>query len=113
MLFRSVRAVSTEGWGRVKYYQEIRSRLDNDPQFLPYFEHRSSEIPQFYVDQVRKDLGPLWDWLPEGGLEHDPNAYLKAEQSRATVARVKMKMNAPAGARLETVRIEGAANVGA
>jgi hypothetical protein len=38
------------------------------------------------VDQVRKDLGPLWEWLPEGGLEHDPNAYLKAEQSRATVA---------------------------
>jgi hypothetical protein len=81
-----VRAVSTEGWGRVKYYQEIRSRLDSDPQFLPYFEHRSSELPQFYVDQVRKDLGPLWEWLPEGGLEHDPNAYLKAEQSRATVA---------------------------
>jgi hypothetical protein len=108
-----VRAVSTEGFGRVKYYQEIRHRLDSDPQFPPYFEHRSSELPQFYVDQVRKDLGPLWDWLPEGGLEHDPNAYLKAEQSRATVARVKMKMNAPAGARLETVRIEGAANVGA
>jgi hypothetical protein len=81
-----VRAVSTEGWGRVKYYQEIRSRLDSDPQFLPYFEHQSSELPQFYVDQVRKDLGPLWEWLPEGGLEHDPTAYLKAEQSRATVA---------------------------
>ncbi|MGD0871550.1 MAG: radical SAM protein [Bryobacteraceae bacterium] len=81
-----VRAVSTEGWGRVKYYQEIRNRLDRDPQFLPYFEHRSSELPQFYVDQVRKDLGPLWEWLPEGGLEHDPTAYLKAEQSRVTVA---------------------------
>ena len=81
-----VRAVSTEGFGRVKYYQEIRNRLDSDPQFLPYFENCSSELPQFYVDQMRKDLGPLWEWLPEGGLEHDPNAYLKGEQSRATVA---------------------------
>jgi hypothetical protein len=81
-----VRAVSTEGFGRVKYYQEIRNRLDSDPQFLPYFEHQSSELPQFYADQVRKDLGPLWEWLPEGGLEHDPNAYLKTEQARTTVA---------------------------
>jgi hypothetical protein len=81
-----VRAVSTEGFGRVRYYQEIRNRLDHDAQFLPYFERSSSELPQFYADQVRKDLGALWEWLPEGGLEHDPNAYLKGEDARARVA---------------------------
>jgi len=31
---------------------------------------------------VRKDLGPLWEWLPEGALYHDPNAYLAAERER-------------------------------
>src|SRR5713101_8124311 len=60
-----VRAVSTEGFGRAKYYQEIRDRLDTDPQFPPYFEQESSVLPQFYKNIVRQDLGPLMEWLPE------------------------------------------------
>ena len=36
-------------------------------------------------DLVRKDLGPLWEWLPEGGLNHDPYAYLKSERSATTL----------------------------
>ena len=43
-------------------------------------------LPGFYGDIVRQDLGPLMDWLPEGGLDHDPTAYLKAEQSKAMIA---------------------------
>ncbi|MCI0642944.1 MAG: hypothetical protein L0Y70_28005 [Gemmataceae bacterium] len=77
-----VRAVSTEGWGRLRYYSEIRRRLDADPAFRPYFEQESTVLPQFYIDLVRKDLGPLWDWLPEGALYHDPYAYLKSQQER-------------------------------
>ncbi|MBZ5725013.1 MAG: radical SAM protein [Acidobacteriia bacterium] len=76
-----VRAVSTEGFGRLAYYRDVRRRLDNDRQFAPYFEQETTELPQFYRDLVRKDLGPLWEWLPEGALEHDPNAYARAERS--------------------------------
>jgi hypothetical protein len=74
----AVRAISSEGYGRIHYYSEILRRLDADPQFRPFFERLSSTIPGFYIDRVRKDLGPLWDWLPEGALQHDPNAYLKS-----------------------------------
>jgi hypothetical protein len=77
-----VRAVSTEGFGRLRYYREIRRRLDKDRQFLPYFERETSELPQFYIDLVRKDLGSLWEWLPDGALDHDPDAYSKSERSR-------------------------------
>ena len=59
-----MRAVSSEGFGRLRYYREIRRRLDDDPQFAPYFDQQSTELPQFYADVVRKDLGPLWRWLP-------------------------------------------------
>jgi hypothetical protein len=75
-----VRAISTEGFGRIRYHREIRRRLDEDPQFLPYFEQESSELPGFYLDLMRKDLGALWDWLPEGGLRHNPNAYAESER---------------------------------
>lgn len=63
-----LRAVSSEGFGRLRYYREIRRRLDADPEFRPYFEQESKTLPRFYVDLVRKELGPLWDWLPEGGV---------------------------------------------
>jgi hypothetical protein len=81
-----VRAVSSEGWGRLKYYSEIRRRLDNDPTFLPYFEQESAELPRFYIDLLRKEMGPLWDMLPQGALKHDPYAYLKAEGVRRVKA---------------------------
>ncbi len=77
-----VRAISSEGLGRIKYHTEVRRRLDADPQVRRYFEGEMTELPQFYLDQIRVDLGPLWHWLPPGALYHDQNAYLKSEQER-------------------------------
>jgi hypothetical protein len=76
-----VRAVSSEGFGRLQYHTDVRRRLDTDAQFRRYFDQESTELPQFYVDLVRKDLGALWEWLPEGAMYHDPNAYLKSEMA--------------------------------
>jgi hypothetical protein len=73
-----VRAVSSEGFGRIKYHTEVRRRLDTDRQFRRYFEQETSELPKFYLDLARQGLGPLWEWLPEGAMHHDPNAYLKS-----------------------------------
>jgi hypothetical protein len=77
-----VRAVSSEGFGRIKHYTEIRRRLDTDRQLRRFFEQETTGIPQFYLDRVQQDLGPLWEWLPAGALQHDPNAYLKSELSQ-------------------------------
>jgi hypothetical protein len=86
-----VRAVSSEGFGRLAYHTELRRRLDTDRQLQRYFDQETTELPAFYVDQVRRDLGPLWDWLPAGALDHDPNAYRKSEdkQSPETVGERK------------------------
>jgi hypothetical protein len=73
-----LRSISSEGFGRLRYHQEIRRRLDADRQFLPYFEQRTRKLPAFYVDLVRRDLGSLWAWLPKTALEHDPDAYLRS-----------------------------------
>jgi hypothetical protein len=73
-----VRAISAEGFGRVKYNIEVRRLLSSDKQFRDYFEGETTELPQFYIEQVKKNLGPLWHWLPKGALYHDPNAYLKS-----------------------------------
>jgi len=73
-----VRAVSSEGYGRINHYSEVLRRLEDDQQFRSYFERGTATLPEFYVDQVQQDLGPMWRWLPKGALHHDPNAYLKS-----------------------------------
>ena len=101
-----LRAVSTEGFGRLRYYREICGRLATDRQFLPYFAQETAELPRFYVDLVCKDLGPLWNWLPEGGLYHDPYAYLESERSHSPSLHEKVLASAPSanGASGATIR---------
>ena len=74
-----IRAVSSEGFGRIGYYSEVRRRLDTDRQLRRYFEQETTELPDFFTEQVRKDLGPFWSTLPADALHHDPNAYLMSE----------------------------------
>jgi hypothetical protein len=78
-----VRALSSEGSGRIRYYTTVRRLLDTDPSVRRYFEGESTALPAFYRDRVRRDLGPFWDDLPAGALEHDPTAYLAAESAAA------------------------------
>jgi hypothetical protein len=74
-----VRAISSEGFGRLNFYRKVRALLDEDRAFRDFFEGETTRVPQFYLDIIRKDLGSLWEWLPEGAVYHDPNAYLNAE----------------------------------
>lgn len=74
-----VRGVSSEGFGRIKYHKQVRHLLGADPQFRSYFEQGTTELPPFFVERLRNDLGEMWEWLPEGALHHDPNAYLKSQ----------------------------------
>jgi hypothetical protein len=73
-----VRAISTEGRGRIRYFSEVRRLLDGDRQFRSFFEQETTEIPEFFVQRIRRALGQFWNWLPDGALRHNPNAYLEA-----------------------------------
>jgi hypothetical protein len=72
-----MRGVSSEGFGRIRYHRRIRRLLDRDRSVRSFFEGDTRVIPRFYVDRVRRDLGPLWDVLPAGALEHDAEAYMR------------------------------------
>lgn len=81
-----VRAVSSEGFGRIRYHTAMRQRLDNDLPLRSFFEQETTEVPQFYVERIRQDLGSLWQWLPKGALYHDPYAYLKSNQEQIQIS---------------------------
>jgi hypothetical protein len=74
-----VRAISSEGHGRVVYHSAVRKLLDTDKTVHRYFDGESDVLPSFYEDRMRRDLGSFMQLLPEGGARHDPNAYLNAE----------------------------------
>ena len=71
-----VRAVSSEGFGRIRYNSRVHRLLTTDTEFRRYFDRESDVLPPFYTEQVERDLGSLWPHLPDGALHHDPNAYL-------------------------------------
>jgi hypothetical protein len=79
-----VRGISSEGFGRIKYYKKVHQMLETDRQFRRYFEQETAELPRFYSDRVLNDLGEMWQWLPQGALFHDPNAYLKSLNGHAS-----------------------------
>jgi hypothetical protein len=81
-----VRAISSEGYGRIRYHGEIHRRLLQEPEFRGFYEQTTDVLPAFFEDRVRKALGHLWHWLPPGAMRHDPNAYLKAQTAERMTA---------------------------
>ena len=71
--------------GRNHKYRNFRllSERIKDPAVRRYFEGETEALPEFYIRPIEEDLGWLWDWLPEGALYHDPNAYLNSIQEEA------------------------------
>ncbi|RMG28707.1 MAG: radical SAM protein [Bacteroidetes bacterium] len=78
-----IRAISAEGYGRIRFYKTIRKQLLRDTAFRDFFEGESEVIPEFYVNIIKRDLGALWSYLPEGAIYHNPNAYLEKQKSSA------------------------------
>ena len=86
-----VRGLSSERFARVAYFSEIRRRLEKDRPLRRFFEQETKEIPQYFMDRIRKDLGHFWEWLPEGAIHHDPNAYYAATQKTQGTAEHDVK----------------------
>jgi hypothetical protein len=72
--------------GRAHYQGKVRRMLKNDPTVRRFFDGDTTELPDFYRNRVRNQLGPFWDALPEGALMHDPNAYLKRHEAARLAA---------------------------
>lgn len=73
-----IRGATFEGLGKIEYFRKIRQRLDEDRQFRDFVEQETTEVPPVFINQIKRDLGPMWEWLPEGAVYHDPHAYLQS-----------------------------------
>ena len=48
-----------------------------------FFERDTKTLPAFYERRLRKSMGTLWEWLPEGAIMHDEHAHLKSSLAKA------------------------------
>lgn len=69
---RWLNAVRARSSKKPAYYGRIQHLLENEPPFRAYFEGTSRVLPELYVGQMRRDLGPFFDALPPGALEYEP-----------------------------------------
>jgi hypothetical protein len=86
-----VRAMSSEGWGRIDYHTKIRKLLETDRSVRAYFEGETTVLPEFYHERIRRELGPMYDYLPEGAINHDPTAYLSSVAEEPALAPVALR----------------------
>ena len=75
-LFRSI--TSERNHKLFGNHMRIRELLKTDKELVRYLDGKTTELPEHYIEPIRRDLKWLWDWLPEGALYHDPNAGLNA-----------------------------------
>jgi hypothetical protein len=72
--------------GRAQFQGKVQRMLVNNPTVRSFFDGESTVLPEFYRNRIRRQMGALWDALPEGALMHDPNAYLKRHEAEARPA---------------------------
>jgi hypothetical protein len=54
-------------------------------------EQETDVIPKFYTNKIINSLGKFSEYLPEGAMAHDQNAYLKkTDQTMAFKEPVKV-----------------------
>jgi hypothetical protein len=92
-----VRAISSEGFGRIRYHTMIRGLLDSDRSVRRFFEGETREVPKFYVERIQRELGPFWSFLPPGAITYDPEAYLAKQGGE--VIRLRAAPEPPRGRR--------------
>jgi hypothetical protein len=84
--------------GRTKYQAGMARMARHDLGMRAFLNGQTRAIPAFFEARIKKDLGPLWDALPQGALNHEPNAYLMSELA----ADPSLAEPAPAAARATT-----------
>ena len=85
-----VRAMSSEGWGRIEYHTTIRRLLDTDPTVRRFMEGETDGAARSSTrDRIRRRARRA---VPaparRARMMHDPNAYLKSvKEETVTIAR--------------------------
>jgi hypothetical protein len=69
-------SLSVGASGKINQVASTLDKLQKMPDFRSFMHKETDQIPEFMIDQVRQDLGPLWDWLPDKSLSQAPKKLI-------------------------------------
>ncbi|MCK4747378.1 MAG: hypothetical protein KAT15_10095 [Bacteroidales bacterium] len=67
------------GWGKIGYLSDMLENLRKEEEFQSFVKKETSCIPASIIGKVKKDLGFMWQWLPDKTLSHDPNVFSESK----------------------------------
>ena len=72
-------SLTVGGSGKKRFLSDMLKHNRTDPDFHAFLNKERLQVPQFMREKVKKDLGPLWYWLPDKSLSYNTNVLSKAE----------------------------------
>jgi hypothetical protein len=72
-------SLSVGGSGKKGDAYSVLKNLRTKKDFRSFMNRETDQIPAFMVEQVKKDLGPIWEWLPDKSLSQNPKMLLESE----------------------------------
>ena len=67
------------GAGKIRSLSSILKNLQKEPEFQSFVKRETNKVPQFMIETVRNDLGPLWEWLPDKSLSYNSDILSNPE----------------------------------
>jgi hypothetical protein len=67
--------------GKIRFLSDMLKHFRSDSDFQAFVNRETTQVPQFIREKVKKDLGPLWYWLPDKSLSYNPNVLSKARSN--------------------------------
>jgi hypothetical protein len=61
------------GRGKIRSLSSMMDNLRRESEFQSFVKKESSSVPRFLIEAIKKELGPMWHWLPDKSLSYDPN----------------------------------------
>ena len=78
-------SLSEGGSGKIRNVYTILKNLRTRPDFRSFMNKEADQIPAFMIEQVKKDLGPLWEWLPDKTLSQSSNVLIHSESLESSM----------------------------
>jgi hypothetical protein len=61
------------GSGKIRLLSGMLDKLQREPDFQSFIKKQTNRVPASMIENVKKDLGPFWHWLPNKDLSYNPN----------------------------------------
>lgn len=69
------------GRGKIRTMSAMLKEFRKDSDFQSFVKKETDCVPASMTERIKKDLGPMWHWLPDKSLSYNPNVLSLPESA--------------------------------